>query len=165
MTGPSADRDDQPLRAAIEVARSSREQGNHPFGAILADAAGSVLASAENTVVTDADATGHAETNLVRIASRTWSPAELATMTLYASTEPCAMCAGALYWSGIGRLVYALGEDELLQMTGDDPENSTMSLPCRTVLAAGQRPIEVIGPVPVPSAREVHEGFWRPLTA
>jgi tRNA(Arg) A34 adenosine deaminase TadA len=128
---------------------------------LLADEDGRVLLTAENTVVTESDATGHAETNLVRLATKNYSRQMLAPTSLYTSTEPCAMCARALYWSGIGRLVYALGEDELSELVGKDPENPTMALPSRTVLGAGQRTIQVVGPVDLPAAREVHAGFWR----
>jgi tRNA(Arg) A34 adenosine deaminase TadA len=154
--------DDQLLLSqAVALAAEARAEGNHPFGAVLADQAGTLLLTARNTVVTESDVTGHAESNLVRLASRTFGRSELAPFTLYSSAEPCAMCAGAIYWSGIGRLVYALAETELREMTGDDPENPTLDLPCRTVFAAGQRPVEVIGPVDLATAREVHEGFWR----
>ena len=148
------------LRQAIAVARQSREHGNHPFGALLADPDGQVLLSAENTVVTGSDATGHAETNLVRLASARYSTSELRGLTLYTSTEPCAMCSGAIYWSGIGTVVYALAETELYEMTGSDDNNPTLVLPCRTVFAAGQRPTAVEGPFPIDEARDVHAGFW-----
>jgi tRNA(Arg) A34 adenosine deaminase TadA len=150
------------LRQAIAVARQSREHGNHPFGALLADPDGQVLLSAENTVVTGSDATGHAETNLVRLASARYSTSELRGLTLYTSTEPCAMCSGAIYWSGIGTVVYALAESELYEMTGSDDNNPTLVLPCRTVFAAGQRPTLVEGPFAIDEARDVHAGFWHP---
>lgn len=150
------------LDRAIAVARQSRERGNHPFGALLADRDGHVLLTAENTVVTESDATGHAETNLVRLASARFSPAELRAFALYTSTEPCAMCSGAIYWSGIGTVVYALAEESLYEMTGTDAENPTLVLPCRTVFAAGQRPVRVEGPFDLPEAARVHEGFWNP---
>jgi tRNA(Arg) A34 adenosine deaminase TadA len=149
------------LADAIGIARLARDHGNHPFGALLADAAGDVLLTAENTVVTDSDATGHAETNLVRLASGRFSTGELAAMTLYSSAEPCAMCSGAIYWSGIGAVVYALAETDLYELTGDDPQNPTLVLPCRTVFAAGQREVVVQGPYSIDGAREVHAGFWR----
>jgi tRNA(Arg) A34 adenosine deaminase TadA len=95
------------LRAAVALAWQARANGNHPFGALLADGNGQVLLTAENSVVTESDVTGHAETNLVRLASAAYTSAELADLTLYTSTEPCAMCAGAIYWSGIGAVVYA----------------------------------------------------------
>jgi len=88
----------------------------------------------------------------------------LRSCTLYTSAEPCAMCAGAIYWSGIGRVVYALSESALRGITGDDPENPTLDLPCREVFARGQRSVTVVGPEDVPGAAEVHEGFWKPCT-
>lgn len=150
------------LRQAIAVAQQARDHGNHPFGALLADAQGHVLLAAENTVVTESDATGHAETNLVRLASAAYSPAELGTMVLYTSTEPCAMCSGAIFFSGIGGVVYALAEATLNGFTGDDESNLTLELPCRRVFAAGRRQITVEGPFEIEEARQVHAGFWRP---
>jgi hypothetical protein len=68
-------------------------------------------------------------------------------------------CATATYWSGIGRVVYALGEDQLLAITGANDENPTMSLPCRAVFVAGQRPVEVAGPFLAGRAVAVHDDF------
>ncbi len=152
------------LRLALRVAARSREHGNHPFGAILVDPQGNVLLEAENTVVTTGDCTGHAETNLVRMASHKYQRDFLATCTLYTSTEPCAMCSGAIYWSNIERVVFGLGEAKLSALTGDDPENLTLNLPCRDVFARGRRPIRVIGPELEEEAARVHDGFWRPST-
>ncbi|GAB2655092.1 nucleoside deaminase [Gordonia jinhuaensis] len=148
------------LNRAIDVAASSRDHGNHPFGAVLVDADGNEVATAENSVVTDGDLIGHAETNLVRLAGQKFGADALPSMTLYTSTEPCAMCSGAVYWSGIGTVVFALSEAELADMTGADPENPTMALPCREVFAHGQRPTQVRGPFPIDAARAVHDGFW-----
>jgi len=148
------------LRRAIALAALARAHGNHPFGALLADPDGNVLAKAENTVLTEHDITGHAETNLVRLAFRQFPAAVLAAATLYTSTEPCAMCAGAIYWSGISRVVYGLAETGLAQLAGADPENPTLDLPSRIVLGAGQRAIAVIGPLLVDEAAAVHAGFW-----
>ena len=142
------------------MAGAARDHGNHPFGSLLADADGNVVLEAENTVVTEADATGHAETNLGRLASRRYPRETLRGMTLYTSTEPCAMCSGAIYWSGVGMVVYALAESALADLTGPDPENTTLRLPCREVFARGQRAVEVRGPFPLPEAVAVHEGFW-----
>lgn len=152
--------DEELLRRAIAISSSARGHGNHPFGALLTDAAGTVLLEAENTVVTGRDVTGHAETNLVRLASARYTPAELRGCTLSTSCEPCAMCSGAIYWSGIGRVVYALSEEGLLALTGDHPENPTLNLPCRTVFAAGQGTIEVSGPQLEAEAAAPHRGFW-----
>ena len=150
------------LRQAVALAQRAREAGNHPFGALLAAAGGEVLLEAENTVTTSRDVTGHAELNLVRKAGGAFSEEDLADCTLYSSTEPCAMCAGGIYWSGIGRVVYALSEAKLGEFTGADAENPTMHLSARTVLMAGQREIEVEGPADLPEAEAVHAGFWDP---
>jgi hypothetical protein len=57
--------------------------------------------------------------------------------------------------------MYGMSETSLLALTGSDPENPTLSLPCRQVFAAGQRPTEVVGPLREEEARVAHEGFWR----
>ena len=147
------------LERAIELSRQSRTNGNHPFGALLI-LDGQIVLESENSVGTTGDATGHAETNLVRLASMKFSRADLARASLYSSCEPCAMCSGAIYWSGIGRLVYALSEEGLHGITGDNPQNPTMRLPCREVLARGQREIEILGPALEDVAAGAHQGFW-----
>ncbi len=153
-----SDLDMQLLRRAIDVAQHAREHGNHPFGALLADEQGHILIEAENTVNSERDCTGHAELNLMRLASRQYSFDDLSRYTLYTSTEPCPMCAGSIFWGGVGRVVYALSEDSLYAMTGDSPHK--LPLGCRGVLAHGGRPIEVLGPAIEDEARQVHEGFW-----
>ena len=152
--------DERHLLAAIELARRARENGNHPFGALLVDAAGEVVLEAENTVLTQHDCTNHAELNLVRTASRGFDESTLRGCTLYASTEPCAMCAGAIYWSGIGRVVFALSGAALNAMV-DGGEEEELPLPCREVFARGGRSTVVSGPHLESEARAVHEGFWR----
>jgi tRNA(Arg) A34 adenosine deaminase TadA len=89
--------DDRHLLAAIGLAQRARDNGNHPFGALLVDADGNVAVESENTVVTGRDCTGHAETNVMREASHRLDPGFLQGCTLYTSTEPCAMCAGAIF--------------------------------------------------------------------
>lgn len=152
--------DEALLRQAIRVSAAAVAHGNHPFGALLADAAGQVLLTAENTVSTDRDVTAHAETNLVRTASTTGLLDRAAELTLFTSCEPCAMCAAATYWGGIGRVVYAMAETSLYQSTGAHPENPTLALPSRTVFAAGQRITVVEGPFLEAEAGVPHVGFW-----
>jgi tRNA(Arg) A34 adenosine deaminase TadA len=157
---PLSVRDESHLRQAIAISKRAVAHGNHPFGALLVDASGRIVLEAENTVTTESDATGHAETNLVRLATKSFDLAALRTSTLYTSCEPCAMCTGAIYWAGIGRVVYALAEEGLLPLTGDHPDNPTLDLPCREVLARGQRAVLVDGPALQDEAREPHLGFW-----
>lgn len=155
-------RDDiQLLRETIRIADASRASGNHPFGALLADGDGKILIEQHNAHSTQGG-TGHAEINVARAAAAQYTPEFLESCTLYTSIEPCSMCAGGIYWAGIGRLVYGVSEVRLAELTGDNPENLTMSLPCRQVLAAGQRDVEVVGPFPELEEDIVrsHEGFW-----
>ena len=152
--------DEGHLLRAIELARRSREKGNHPFGSLLVDTSGDVVLEAENTVVTGHDVTGHAELNLVRAASKEFDVESLRRSTLYTSTEPCAMCSSAIYWSGIGRVVYALSSEQLVAIVKDDSGSSTLTLSCREVFARGGRNIEVSGPHVGEQAATVHEGFW-----
>lgn len=147
------------IRASIEIARNARHKGNHPFGALLVDEQGQIVLEAENTVVTDNDCTGHAETNLIRKASGEYSSDFLAKCTLYTSTEPCPMCSGAIFWSNIRRVVYGLSEEGLYGMAGGDSEE-VLYLPCRELFGKGRKPIEVVGPVLEDEAKKVHEGFW-----
>jgi len=155
-----ASRDEHFLRLAYEVARRARTHGNHPFGAILVGPDGAVLLESENGYLPDRDMTAHAERTLATRASREWRPDVLARCTVYSSAEPCAMCAGAMYWAGVGRLVYGLSEDRLRALTGNHPENPTLDLPCRQVFASGQRVVEVVGPLLEEEGEALHRGVW-----
>jgi tRNA(Arg) A34 adenosine deaminase TadA len=149
------------LRAAFAVAARARADGDHPFGAILVGPDGAVLLEQGNGFTTEGgDMTAHAERLLATRASKTYGPAFLAGCTIYVSAEPCAMCAGAIYWAGIGRVVYGQAEAALKAATGNHPENPTLALPCRTVFAAGQRHVEVVGPMLEDEAAALQDGFW-----
>ena len=156
---PPTPQDEHFLSRVLALAQCSRDQGHHPFGAMVVGANGEVIAEAMNA--SSSDRTAHAEMNALRLASARFSASGLAGATLYSSAEPCAMCAGGAYWSGVGRVVYALSEASLLELTGNDPENPTLSLPCREVFARGWRDIQVIGPLREDEARLAHAGFWR----
>jgi tRNA(Arg) A34 adenosine deaminase TadA len=155
-----SERDAYFLRRSFEVARRAMTHGNHPFAAILVDATGKVLIEAENGYMPAHDGTAHAERLLATQACTTIDADILRDATLYSSAEPCAMCAGAIYWAGIGRLVYGLSEHRLRDLTGNHPENPTLNLPCREVFASGQRPTQVAGPLLEDEAAAVHAGVW-----
>jgi tRNA(Arg) A34 adenosine deaminase TadA len=152
--------DEHFLRQSFAVACRALTHGNHPFGAILVDEHGNVLLEAENGYMPALDRTGHAERLLATKACTTFSADVLAKATLYSSAEPCAMCAGAIYWAGIGRVVYGLSERRLRGITGNHPENPTLDLPCRKVFRSGQRPTKVIGPLLEDEAAALHAGAW-----
>ncbi len=148
------------LQKAIAIAARARQNGNSPFGALLVDAQGRQLLEAENTVFTGRDATGHAETNLIRKASAAYPREVLAGCTVYTSTEPCAMCSAAIFWSGVSRVVYALSERDMVKMVSGLPTGDFLDLPCREVFERGGREIEVLGPLLEEEARKVHLNFW-----
>jgi len=153
--------DERHLRHAYEVARRARQHGNHPFGCVLIGPDGAPLLEVENGYQPTLDMTAHAERLLATQASQAWRPGFLAGCTLYSSAEPCAMCAAALYWAGVGRVVYGLSEARLKSITGSHPENPTLDLPCRAVYAAGQRAVEVVGPLLEDEGAALHSGAWR----
>lgn len=156
---PFENPDRQHLVEAVALARSAREHGNHPFGATVVASDGRVMRG-ENTVITSGDPTGHAETNLVRLAAAELTPAELQASTLYTSTEPCAMCCGAIFWAGIGTVVFALSGEGLIDLLPGGSNEFTLDLPSREIFARGGHPTVVRGPYDIAGAREVHEGFW-----
>mgnify|MGYP003607978945 FL=1 len=150
------------LRRAVEISRQARENGNTPFGALLAGPDGAILLEQENIEITDRNCTGHAETTLMVKASQLYDKDYLWRCTLYTTAEPCAMCAGAIYWGNVGRIVYGISEKRLLALTGNNEQNPTFDLPCREVFARGQKNISVEGPFPELEAEivAVHAGYW-----
>ena len=147
------------LRHANAVARAAMDAGHHPFGALLVAPDGETVWLEQRNV----DTVNHAEAVLAREAARLHAPALLWRCTLVTTVEPCAMCAGTIYWAHIGRVVYGLSERALLEHTGAHPQNPTLDLPCREVLRRGQKAIEVIGPVPQVEHEiaALHRGFWK----
>lgn len=150
------------LLLANDVARAARKEGNTPFGAVLVDENGKVIMSQGNAEKALHDRTAHAERLLASRASQAYESDFLAKCTLYTTVEPCCMCTGAIYWANIGRIVYGVSEKRLLELTGSDEKNPTFDIDCRTIIAAGQKDIEILGPFEeVASAvEEVQEGFW-----
>ncbi len=153
--------DEALLRRAFDVARRAREGGDHPFGSALADGEGKLLMEQGNGFTSEGrDRTAHAERLLASRAARAYDLEFLARCTLYTSAEPCAMCAGAIYWAGIGRVVYGQTEKALKAETGAHEENPTLDLPCEVVFKAGQRPTEVVGPLLEDEAAALQADFW-----
>lgn len=131
------------LRLSNKVAKRAMSLGHHPFGAVL------VAPDHETVLLTQCniDTVNHAESTLARIAASNFTPDYLAECTLYTAVEPCCMCSGTIYWANIGRVVYAMTEEKLLQCTGNYNENLTMSVSAAYVFTHGQKNIELIGPI------------------
>jgi len=156
-----SERDIEFLRRSFDVARRSRDAGDHPFGSLLVGPEGEVLREQGNGYTAEGgDRTAHAERLLASWAAKAYETDYLQRCTLYSSAEPCAMCAGAIYWAGIGRVVYGQSEKGLKAATGAHEENPTLDLPCRTVFAAGQRSTEVVGPLLEEEAAQLQADYW-----
>lgn len=126
------------IRLATEQAQKALATGNPPFGAVI-ERNGEVLASAHNEVRTSGDSSLHAELNAIRAAHE--QGIDLKGATLYASSEPCAMCAGAIYWSGIRKVAFAASKDALAKI-----RPGGLSLSCKEVLLSSGEEVSVIGP-------------------
>ena len=142
------------IQECYRLARQAVTKGNQPFGALLVHK-NRIILTAENTIHTENDVTRHAELNLVSQACRQFSPALLNNVILYTSTEPCAMCTGAIYWAGIGTVVYGCSAAGLASVVGNDFLN-----PCTELLATGQRATKVIGGILETEGIAIHQDYW-----
>ncbi|MFN2233797.1 MAG: nucleoside deaminase [Anaerolineales bacterium] len=144
------------IKKTYQLAQSAQAKGNHPFGALLT-VDGKIVLTAENTVITDHDVTRHAELNLVSKATQVLDPATLGRSILYTSTEPCAMCAGAIFWAGISKIVYGCSAVTLGEIAG-----GAFVVPCRELLkySRREREISVIGPILEDQGAAIHRDFW-----
>ncbi|MFO6421726.1 nucleoside deaminase [Hylemonella sp. W303a] len=155
------ERDSTYLRQAIKWSANGRARGNRPFGAVIVSDRGEVLAEAWCNTSETGDCTGHAETNAVRLVSPLVDRDTLSRATLYSSAEPCVMCAGAIFWSNIGRVVYGIDAVRLRVFRGERAEQRDAELSCRDVFAASPHPIQCIGPALIAQASAPHQGFWK----
>jgi tRNA(adenine34) deaminase len=158
--GHFSDRDESHLRRAIALAEEAVESGRRPFGALVVAQDGSVVAEATSDQQGDRDWTAHAEIKAIRAAGQVLSWSELERATLYASSDPCPMCAGSMYWSNLRRVVYGLGEAGMRSLRSENAKGRGLEMSCREVLARSSHPIEVIGPVLEDAAIVAHRRYW-----
>jgi len=153
------------LLKSVAVSHKTMKNGHHPFGSILVGPDNQTVLLEQGNI----DTLNHAESTLCRVAFEKYAQPYLWQCTLYTNFEPCSMCAGSIYWSNIGRVVYGLSEAELLELTGDNPENMTLSMPCREIFNSGQKDVRVVGPfVTIENDEELkeailadHRTFWK----
>ena len=112
------------MRMANQWAKTARERGNRPFGEWVVSSTGEALIDAYCNTAETGDCTAHAETNAVRQLSPKASCDVLATSTLYSAAEPCVVCAGAIFWSGIGRVMFGIDAVRLRVFRGEVAERS-----------------------------------------
>ncbi|QIP83840.1 nucleoside deaminase [Streptomyces sp. Tu 2975] len=104
------------LRRSIALAAHAVTLGDAPYGSLLVGPDGATLAEAHNTVRRDNDISAHPELKLARWAARELDQETTARTTLYTSCQPCGMCAGGIVRSGLGRVVYALSTEQLIEL-------------------------------------------------
>ena len=146
--------DERFVREALEEARAAAGAGNRPFGSVLV-LDGEVIRRAQNSTVTDGDIAAHPEFKLARWAAANLEPAEVAEATLYTSTEPCPMCTGAVYWSGLRRVVFSCSSEDKAEFAGP-----SIVMSCTEIFDKAVDDVEVVGHVLHDEGRAVHESFW-----
>lgn len=147
--------DEEYVRAAIDLAREAVANGNTPFGSVLV-VGDAVVKRARNTTVTEDDVTAHPELKLARWAARELDPDERADCTMYTSTEPCEMCAAAIHYAGLDRVVYSVSGESLADLRG----TAESGVPCRDLIGRKGGTTDVDGPVLESEGRRVHEEFY-----
>lgn len=98
--------DEQFMRRALEEARSAAEADEVPIGAIVVSPKGAIIGRGHNLTEALNDVTAHAEMQAITAAATRLGGKYLTGCTLYVTVEPCAMCAGAIGWAQISRIVY-----------------------------------------------------------
>ena len=152
-----SERDSRYLRDAIALSATARQRGNGVFGSVIVAADDEMLSEAWNNAGETGDCTGHAETNAIRKLDKRGIPRErLAGATLYASGEPCVMCAGAIFWAGIGRVVFGVDAERLRTFPGAPADGRKVDVSCRDVFDAATPVIECVGPALIEEASAPH---------
>lgn len=133
------------LKRCVELATEALQDGDSPFGSLLADAAGRVLFEDRNRI-SGGDATRHPEFAIARWAAENLTTEQRAAATVYTSGEHCPMCAAAHGMVGLGRIVYASSSEQRLQWLGElgVGPGPVMSLPISEVVPDA----DVSGPEP-----------------
>jgi tRNA(Arg) A34 adenosine deaminase TadA len=145
------------MQVAIDLARDATRDGNEPFGAILVQD-GEIVLRAQNSTHTEGSIVYHAELNLVRRLAEAVAPCgakvDVKRCILYTSTEPCAMCSGAIFWCGIRTVVYGASNEALEKLAG-----RMLPINCTDIFDRAVAPTRVIKDVLAPAAVQVHIDF------
>jgi len=161
MSRAKASRDQELLRLAIRLSEAAVVRGGRPFGAVVTDGDGRIVAQAKGIPSVDPrDWTAHSEMQALRAASALLSWEALSRATIYASGEPCPMCAAAVYWCNIRRLVFSVGEPAMRALRAPYERATGIAMRCEEIFARCDRKIEVIGPLLEEEGLAVHRRFW-----
>ncbi|MGW0173005.1 nucleoside deaminase [Rhodococcus sp. NPDC003322] len=131
------------LHRALALAVETGDAGNRPFGAVVVDAAGVVVSEGANSVATSGDVTEHAELDAITTACEEGNADRLEGAVVYASGEPCPMCAAAMVWAGVRRVVYAASAAGFGEILTGGPR---FDLGCADVIRSAHAGVEVSGP-------------------
>lgn len=142
------------LNYCYDLAFQAITDGNHPFAAIIV-IDNAIVLTQKNRVNTEYDFTAHAELLLVRRARKNFTQQELSKAVLYTSTEPCAMCAGAIYWSGIKNIVFGCSTEQLSHIV---PTNLNMS--AGDILKSTDH--HILDFSHLTYFKKMHQRFWNP---
>ncbi len=111
MTDEERQKDEQYMRRALDEARQALEEGEIPIGAVVV-AKGRIISRAHNQTETLNDVTAHAEMLAITAAANALGGKYLTDCTLYVTVEPCPMCAGAIGWAQVPRIVYGAADEK-----------------------------------------------------
>lgn len=154
-------RDKQFLRRAIALSEEAVAHGGRPFGAVICDGEGHIVAEARSVAPVDPrDWTAHSEMQALRAASAVLTWELLGHATIYASAEPCPMCAAAIYWCNIRRVVFSVGEPAMRSLREPYERAAGIAMRCEEIFARCGRRVEVIGPLIEHEGLPVHQLFW-----
>ena len=148
-----ASSDEAFLRLAIALAHQARQHGADPFGAVLV-AGGTVVHQAYDRSVERSDPTCHAELSLISEYCRAHQRFSLDGYALYTSTEPCAMCSGAIHWARISRVIFSVSQAMLQQLSGGQSKQG-----CASIINSGHRRVEIVGPLLPEEGLAVFDGY------
>jgi len=135
---------------ANELAEQAIEQGDEPFSALLV-VNNQIVAKANNEVIRLQDPTKHAEIEVIKKGLNIIKSVGTNNITLYSSTEPCPMCAGAIYWCGIKRVVFGCSIEKFSEIC-----DAGLVVPCRSILCNRRKSIDVIGPILEKESANIH---------
>jgi tRNA(Arg) A34 adenosine deaminase TadA len=149
------------LRRAIALSEEAVARGARPFGAVVVDGEGHIVAEAQAVETAEPrDWTAHSEMQALRAASAVLSWEALSRATVYASGEPCPMCAAAIYWCNIRRLVFGVSEPAMRDLRAPFARAAGIAMRCDEIFARCDRKVAVTGPLLEEEGLAAHRRFW-----
>ena len=130
------------LHECFELAGQAKKRGDGPFGSVILDGEGEIIARAGNTTGSDGSVIHHAEMNAIKQAELVRGKGSLSGCVLYSSAEPCPMCAAAIAWSGIDSVIFSVSIEALTEAGMDQ-----IDLKCSDVFGRSGREIARHGPL------------------